>query len=248
MSLSRREFMKLFGTSLASLLLARCQATPPTPTPEDIPTFTCYEPPPPPEPTFTPVPASLSPHQRLRLYWLRFDELAEKTRTGENRGEEGGDDPLGRQWLAEHRTALDELVAAGEIEGPVADLVQEAYTAAVYHVWRLTAPITCYEPLLVDYAPASASALVEQSKALDEVAIQGTVEPATLAQIRAALEHDLAFYALTPDEEKALYDQILKAYRQEQRAIPDFEAVALEIPPEAQGAAQFLLELLGGKE
>ncbi len=242
MPVPRRDFMKLFGVSLGSLLLARCQRTA---TPE--PTFvTCYlvaEY----TPTATPdTPESLSARDRLRLLWLRFGELAQKTRDRINSDDSGGD-PLGTRMINEHRAILFEMVAAGEMTAPVADLIQEAYAAAVYHVWRSNAPITCYEPMMIDYAPASAGSLVHQSEVLTQIADGSTVDPETIEKARAALEHDLAFYALSDSDVQALYDRLLEEYRDPGESIPSYEEVELTLTPDVKAAAQFLLDVLMGE-
>ena len=100
MSVTRRDFMKLFGVSVASLLLNRCQAFLPTPT--------CYAPLPP--PTVTPPITASSARERLRLAWLGFEELARRTFNGKN-----ADNALGQQMIAEHRAALDETLGGPRI-------------------------------------------------------------------------------------------------------------------------------------
>ncbi len=130
MSIHRRDFMKLFGISVASLYLSR-SCNPSTP----IPIVTCYTPGPIATPTL-PRATAFSARGRLRLYWLRFGELAEKSR-------EDTENKLGSELVSGHRAELDELIANGEISAPAADLVQEAYAAAVFHVWRSSAPIRC---------------------------------------------------------------------------------------------------------
>ena len=235
MSLTRREFMKLFGVSVASMLLTRCSGFAPA-----TPVQTCYAPIAPTDlpPTLSSTPAM----ERLRLNWLRFGELSQKTIAGEN-----SDNALGQQMTADHRAALDELVALGELSASVADLIQESYGAAVYHVWRSNAPITCYEPRIVDYAPSSADVLVKQSEVLNQIAAQGTIDPATLAGAQSALEHDLAFYDLSDEEVKALYDRLIRESQVGGQPIPSFDALELELTPEAKDAAHFILDLLTGK-
>jgi len=232
MSITRRDFMKIFGVSVASLFMARCNF-PATPTP------TCYAPLP---PSMLPAPTGGLPRERLRYYWLRFSELAEVTLSGGNL-----DNSIGQQLTAGHRATLDELIAAGNMSAPVADLVHEAYTAAVYHVWRSNAPITCYEPAMVDYAPTSADVLVRQSTTLSEIAAQGLVDPETLAKAQSALEHDLAFYALSNEDVQTLYDEILQAAQDGGRPVPSFDELQLELTPEARQAAQFIIDLLAGR-
>lgn len=233
MPLHRRDFMKLMGISVASLFLNRCRSQ----SAETIPTPACYEPTEPPRITVTP--AIASPRERLRLYWLRFDELAQ-------RSPEDTENTFGDQLIAGHRNELNELIAAGEISASAADLVQEAYNAAVYHVWRSNAPITCYEPAMIDYAPQSAGTLIAQSQTLNKIAAEGAVNPDTLAKAQMALEHDLSFYALNEEDIQALYSQIQREYDPGKEP-PSFEELPLELTPEAQEAAQFIIDLLTGK-
>ncbi len=236
MSISRRDFIKLFGISVASLMMTRCRIGPPI--------ATCYAPMP---PTDLPPTPPTTARERLRWCWQRFGELAQATRDQASQGEGSGEDTLGQQMVADHRAALDELVASGEIIPTVADLVQEAYGAAVHHVWRSNAPITCYEPMIVDYAPASAGALIQQAEILNGIATQGTIDPQTLATAQAALEHDLAYYALSDADLQALYNRVLAEYQSNGQPIPSFDALQLEISPDARAAAQFIIDLLTGK-
>ncbi len=215
MTLSRRDFVKLFGVTLASVLVSRCQAVMPTPR---------------------------TPRDRLRRLWLSFSDLASQTRA-----EQAGEDRMGQKMIADHQAELDAIVATGELTAPAADLVQEAFSAAVYHVWRSNAPITCYEPAFVDYAPSGASALVKQAEILGELSEQGRIDAVTLARAQAALEHDLAFYQLTYDETQALYRQIVEQKDNSGAPIPSFDELDLELTPDARDAARFILDLLAGQ-
>jgi len=229
-SISRRDFMKLFGIGVASILMTRCR-----------PLFvTCY----------TPTPAcpaeGNTPRDRLRKCWLSFGDLAQQTK------EEGTDgnyeNAFGQQLVIDHRNALDELVASGELTTPVADLVHEAYMAAIYHVWRSNTLMTCYTPtVFVDYAPISANVLVEQANILSDLSKQSTVDPETLAKAQMALEHDLAYYDLSDADMRALYEQLLKASQEQGQQAPAFEELPLEVTPDAKTAAQFIIDLLTGK-
>ena len=229
MSISRRDFMKLVGISVASLALTRCVCIP----------AGCYAPIPP-----SPYPTDiLTAKGRLRHCWLSFGELAQATLDEANRG--STEDTFGQYLVAEHRLALDDLVTDGELTPAVADLVQEAYDAAVYHVWRSNAPMTCYEPMIVDYAPVSAGVLVQQSEVLNEIANNSAIDPETIAKARAAL--DMAFYALTDEEVSSLYDRIVTEWQSQQQTVPPFENIELEITPDAKAAAQFIISLLTGQ-
>jgi hypothetical protein len=246
MSISRRDFMKAFGVSLASLLLARCKRLElpgvlSTPTePFQTPMQTCYEPTMPPVATSTPM--ALNARERLRAYWLDFDTLARKT-AEESSGDGSASYSYFRQLTADHRAALDEMVAAGSLTQEVADLVLEAFDAAAYHVWRSSVPITCYITAGPVYAQESASVLIRQSETLEELATQGNIDPETLARARTALEHDLAFYALSEADLQNLYDQFAKSGQ----PYPPFENVEVGMTPDAKVAAQFLIDLLTGK-
>ena len=227
MSISRRDFMKVFGVSVASLILTSCDLALPVPG--------CYAPLPP--PTATP-----GPRGHLRRLWLRFSELAQASNSDSEKGNN-----LSQQLVSGHRAALDELVAAGELTAPVADLVQEAYTAAVYHVWRSSAPITCYIMASPTYGPESAGVLVQQSELLSQVASQGSIDPDTLAKAQAAIEHDMAFYALSDADVQALYQRLLLDYLSNNQPIPPFDEIPLDLTPDARAAAQFIVDLLTGK-
>ena len=242
MPVPRRDFIKLFGISLGSMLLARCS---PVRTSEPTYPMTCYQATAAPQPTDTPTPESLPARARLRLCWLKFGELAQKTREGANNGD-GEADPLGTRMIADHRSALDELAAGGMITPAVADLVQEAYAAAVYHVWRSNIPTTCYDLAYPDYAIAGADELVRQVEILNQVAVGSTIAPDTLAKARAALEHDLAFYALTEADVQALYDQLVAEYRDPGERMPAFDELRLTLTEEVRAAAQFLIDVLMG--
>jgi hypothetical protein len=230
MTISRRDFMKLFGVGVASVLMTRCR----------FPVVgSCYAPMPLPTSTLS------SARERLRRFWLSFNELAQKTLKEADQG--GTENTFGRQLTTGHRLALDELVASGELTAPVSGLVQEAYDAAVFHVWRSNAPITCYAPSLVNYAPLSASVLVRQSEILSTAAAGGAIDPATLATAQAAIEHDMAYYSLSDADLQTLYDQIMQDIQASGQSAPAFEDLPLKLTPDARAAAQFIIDLLSGK-
>lgn len=231
MTFSRRDFMKMVGISVASLALTRCRTIP----------ATCYAPLPP-SPTTEPVTTA---RDRLRRCWLSFGDLAQATLDESNQGT--SENLFGQQLSADHRQALDDLLSEGEITPVVADLVQEAFDAAVYHVWRSNAPITCYEPMIVDYAPVSASVLVQQAEILQELAEKGTVDQVLLSKAEAALEHDMAYYALTDEELSSLYERMVAEWERQGQAVPSFENMDLVITPDARAAAQFIISLLTRK-
>ncbi len=230
MGTSRRDFMKVFGVGLASLLVTHCSPYGPG--------VTCYTPLPVSYPTATMLPGARG---RLHLCWLRFGEYAQATREAANKGQT--EVPLGRELFGAHREALDELVASGELSTSVADLIHEAYGAALDHVYRSNSLITCYEPAVVDYRPSSAGVLIQQSDVLNQLSSQAAIDPETLARARSALEHDLAFFATNDQEIQALYDRLSQGFREGQ-SIPSFDAVPFEITPDVQAAALYLVNLL----
>jgi hypothetical protein len=221
MSLTRRDFMKSFGFFLASMVLSGCVSH------RD---------------------KADTPRDRLRICWQRLDWLAEQTQQASKAKQ--GEDALKRgedarsQLVADHRQALDELVEAGDLDKAVAAQVQVAFGAAAYHVWRSNAPITCYEPVMVDYAPVTSAQLGQQAAIL----AQGKdLDPNTVAQMQAAIARDIAFLALTNTDRQALYTRLIQA-SQEGQAIPQFDQLELEVSPDAAQAAQFLVELLWNQE
>jgi hypothetical protein len=255
MSPTRREFMKQFGVMLAALATARCIRPP------DPPVITCYAPA---IPTPTPAPpdqltrqadiltatagsGGLDPEatrqalaaidrERLRATWAQLDDLAAGTQADFEGSEEKRD-----ALVAGHRAALDDLVAHGELAEDVAGQVQVAFDAAAYHVWRSNAPITCYEPVLIDYKPASSDQLVEQAQVL---AGRDDLDPQTVAQAQAAIAKEIAFLNMPQEEVDALYQRILNG--QSDQPIPNFQDVDLEVSPQDLAAAQFLVDLLLG--
>jgi hypothetical protein len=173
--------------------------------------------------------------------WLRLGWLAEQS-TGDWERGQGASEEL----LAEHQAALDEIVAAGEITSDVAAELQAAFGAAVYHVYRSNAPITCYEPALIDYMPVSSGQLTQQVQILEDMAEEGNLDPATITQAQAAVARDIAFLSLPQEDVQALYDHLIQTAGG--AGYPAFDELALEVPPSAAEAARFLIEVLVEEE
>jgi hypothetical protein len=214
MRVTRREFLKGVGMAMASLAMTGCS------------------------PGLGRGSADDSPRGRLRSCWLRLDNLAEATRKDYERGEQ-----LKTELAADHRAALDDLVSLADLTAIVADHVQVAFDEALYHVWRANAPITCYEPAMVNYTPTSADQLVQQASLLAAMAKHGDLNPDTVERARMAIERDIAFLSLTSQETDDLYQALQEAAGDSFR-FPSFEELALEIPVEAVEAARFLVDLL----
>jgi hypothetical protein len=220
MSPTRREFIKRVGIALASLMAARCACIPLVEGGSGL---------------------GGTPRGRLRRSWQRFGWL-EKQASDWSDYEKG---EKAREELVEgHRAALDELVAAGELDADVADLVQEAYAEAAYHVWRANCGMTCYEPMAgPEYTPSASSQLVQQAELLADLADDDAIDQETVARAQAAVEQGIAFLGLSGEEEKALYDELMEAAG-DSYDYPHFSDLELEVTPEAAEAAQFLVDLL----
>jgi len=219
---TRREFMRTVGVMLVSLLAARCGRT------------TCYTPS---IPTSTLVPAE-DGWERLYASWDGLDLLAVEAQDLE-RGEQTRD-----RLITEHRAALDDLVAADELDAAVAGDMQLAFEGAATHVWRANAPITCYIPApYPEYGVQSSSDLARQADLLAEMAAQSDIDPAVVEEARTAIERDVAFLSMSADEQEALVQAIVDAAG-EDGPFPALSELTFDIPPEPVAAAQTLVELL----
>jgi hypothetical protein len=178
-----------------------------------------------------------SPRDRLLNCWQSLDKLAQKTQEDYEWARQ-----LKESLISDHRTALDDLVASGEISSATAEQVQIAFQEATYHVWRSNAPITCYEPVLVDYTPTSSEQLTQKVALLEEIAGRSDIDENTLAQAQAAIERDITFLGLTDEETQSLYDELIAAAGDTYN-FPSFDELNLEITHEAMEAARFLVEL-----
>jgi hypothetical protein len=182
-----------------------------------------------------------TPRERLRGCWFSFGWLEEQASDWSDY--EKGEKAL-EQLKEDHRAALDDLVADGELEAAVADEVQVAFEAAAWHVWRANCGMTCYEPMPgPEYTPFASSQLVGQAELLEDLAHDASVDQDTVAKAQVAVERDITFLNLTGSEEKALYDALIAAGG-ESYNYPPFDDLALEITSEAAEAAKFLVELL----
>jgi len=185
-----------------------------TPTPEP----TCYV-----MPAFTPTPDSTAGNDDSPRGRLRQEAMA--------------------QLIQDHKGALNQLVAAGDLERPVADQVQVAFDAAVYHVWRSNAPITCYEPMMIDFQPTSSAQLVQQAETLEQMAGISDAQQDTFAKAQAAIERDIVFLNLSSSDVQTLYDQLIAAAGDSYN-YPSFDELELDVTLEAAAAARFLVGLL----
>jgi hypothetical protein len=105
--------------------------------------------------------------------------------------------------IAGHRRALEQLVAAGQIETAVAEQLQKVYAEALYHQWRSHAHLTCYRmTLLGGLQAASRGKLVKQIALLRQAARGGQIGAGTLTQAETAIARELATLALTKEPAK----------------------------------------------
>lgn len=203
---TRREFIKAVGITLAGLIMSHC-----------VPA--------------TKTPATASPERdAVRAAWLALEDIPQQNRLDNN-----GQKHIA-QLGAEHRQALDRLVEKDELSASAAEQVQTAFDAAAYHIWRSSAPITCYiiGPPLNIVRPVEQ--LMQQSALLSEFSAGNTLPPETLADIRTTVARDIAFLNLTLEESSALQQAIY-----ESNALED---VAWDLASENIAAARFLVALL----
>jgi hypothetical protein len=175
---------------------------------------------------------------QLPKIWRSLGNLGSETRQDYEQGEQlmGG-------LLKEHRSLLNELIADDELDTAVADQIQVAFSEAAYHVWRSNAPITCYEPMMVDYTPTSRGQLLHQTSLLADLADKGNIDETTIDQAQAALERDIAFLNLTDVEIQSLYQELIDAAG-ESYNYPTFDELDLEISSAVVEAAQFLVDVM----
>ena len=198
-----------------------------------------------------------SARHRLRDCWLRLDWLAQQTQESYEQGNQAR-----KQLVADHRAALDELVAAGRLSAAVADQVQVAFSAAAEHVWTSHQPIvTCYKAVmpvekpttlpadevaeirLAGYIAGCARRMAQQTELLTEMAEGSDLDHDTVARAQLAMQRDLALLTLPREKAQALREDMLQAAG-DTCEFPSLDELALEIPPEAIEAARFLVELL----
>lgn len=179
-----------------------------------------------------------SSRDRLRGCWLQLDWLAQQTQEDYDRGERARE-----KLAADHRAALDDLVASGELDADVADELDAAFGLAIVHVVMTNAPITCYKTAEPNYIPVSADQLMQQAELLADMAEDSHVDSTAISQAQAAVERDIAFLALSDEEMRDLYAELWAAAGNS-HDFPPFDELDLEVTPEAAEAARFLVELL----
>jgi hypothetical protein len=196
--------------------------------------------------------------QRVRDCWLRLDWLAERAQTGMEEAK------LAQQELTvEHRVALKELMASGEMSADVANYVRLAFLAASEHVVEgatsedtggyVEAEETQESPqptpqvdqvarqMVMDHRSGSGRRLTQQAELLAELAVTSDIDPDTVERAQSAIQRDMTLLSLTGRQD--LIARLVEA----SGGTYDFPPVKeqdLDIPPEAIEAARFLVELL----
>lgn len=178
---TRRDFIRYVGLFLAAAVARGCGMTRTlTAKPTPSPYVSCYlvvspE-------VVTVVPPSSRPADArwdpLRDCWYSLDDP---------RLQSYEDNEFIVGLRGRHQEALDDLVAAGELDAMVAQEIAVAFGQAIAHIQRNMA--TCYIALPLEYYPRED--LLAQAAALEELAAQGGLDPAVVEQARAALARDI---------------------------------------------------------
>jgi hypothetical protein len=227
MSPTRREFMRIIGLAFGALLTGRCASLTSTPTPD-------------------------SPRGRVRGCWLKLDWLSQQFEKDWSQYEQAQ-----RQLLAEHRAALDELTAAGELAPAAADLVQTAFDAMLGGQMIVEQECCMIEldptpgptptPLpaqvygereLADYLSTREGDLAYQAELLAEMAEQSGLDPEVVARTQSVIQRDMTLLNVSRRTMESLRDRIIES------GYPPLDELEVEISPEAREAARFLVELL----
>jgi hypothetical protein len=208
MSPTRRDFIRYVGLFLASVITRGCG---PAPSPTSY--VACYL-----KETIIP-PAPTPPNDRwaaLQECWYSLDDP---------RLQSFEDNNVIITLRQRHQEALQALVAAGELDPAVGEEITVAFGQAIAHIQRQQA--TCYIALPSEYQPRED--LLGQAAALEEMAAQGNLDPAVVAQARAALARDIEWLT------------------QFQAGKVPGALEEIEADPDAVEAARILVELLLGQ-
>ncbi|MBN1978800.1 MAG: hypothetical protein JW918_15490 [Anaerolineae bacterium] len=121
--------------------------------------------------------------------WLALRRCWTELESGKARS--FSDAPLPADLPQRHADALGKLVADGELEAAVAEKVEAAFGQMLEHVDRLGS--MCYIAMPLESVPRGD--MMGQIAALEEMAGRGDIDPATVAQVRASLERNIAWLA-----------------------------------------------------
>ena len=99
------------------------------------------------------------------------------------------DAPLPADLPQRHSDALGKLVSNGEMEAVVAEKVKAAFGQMLEHIDGLGS--MCYIAMPIESMPRGD--MMGQIAALEEMAGKSDIDPATVAQVRASLERNIAW-------------------------------------------------------
>ncbi len=129
-----------------------------------------------------------SPWGALRACWLELSHRLAQPKAGLS-------DPTIAPFLADlrpkHAAALHALVSSGEIKAAVAEGIGAAFAEELEHAERSMS--LCYIAMPSEAMPRQD--MLAQVAALEQIAAQSQLDPATVAQARAALERDIDWLA-----------------------------------------------------
>jgi len=169
-------------------------------------------------------PLSAPEWDQVRECWLSLKTLDENGfQFEESEGQINLDVPV----MKKHQRLIDALVEAGQVEAPVAEHMQMAFSEAVFHV--VLSKGTCYLGIPFEYGPRED--VLKQADVLRK--ISGGLDPATVAKAQAAIAQDVAFF---------------KAFRAGNYAYgksleDDYKSGSLNASPDALEAARLLTRL-----
>jgi hypothetical protein len=125
----------------------------------------------------------------MQQLWLALRGCWAELESGKERSL--SDAPLTADLPQRHADALGKLVADGELEAAVAEKVEAAFGQMLEHIEGLRS--MCYIAMPLESMPRGD--MMGQIAALEEMAGRSDIDPATVAQVRASLERNIAWLA-----------------------------------------------------
>jgi hypothetical protein len=125
----------------------------------------------------------------MQQLWLALRGCWAELESGKERS--FSDAPLPANLPQRHADALGKLVADGGLEAAVAEKVEAAFGQMLEHIEGLGS--MCYIAMPLESMPRGD--MMGQIAALEEMAGRSDIDPATVAQVRASLERNIAWLA-----------------------------------------------------
>lgn len=190
MTQDRRSFIRRFGAALGSLIvsgsLSGCGPR------SDVEEKTKDEGKPQDKPLSNTASFSAPEWKELRQCWFNLGDPAVRNALSNRFRRSAGkseDSAITEDvFVKQHRAILDSLVARGQLEKSVAELIQTALEEAVVHI--VYSASLCYDATPMDYE--FRRDLLQQADMLQR--ISGDLDPATVAKASAAIVKDVAFF------------------------------------------------------